>query len=68
MTAHDSVILPINYIIWRKSGPVLTGPTGPAPTPLHKQYMADTVLTSSVTTVTESLHCRSRNTNIVGFG
>ena len=30
--------------------------------------MADTVLTSSVTTVTESLHCRSRNTNIVGFG
>ena len=32
MTAHDSVILPINYIIWRKSGPVLTGP---APTPLH---------------------------------
>ena len=34
MTARDSVILPINYIIWRKSGPVLTGPTGPAPTPL----------------------------------
>ena len=34
MTAGDSVILPINYIIWRKSGPVLTGPTGPAPTPL----------------------------------
>ena len=33
MTASDSVILPINYIIWRKSGPVLTGPTGPAPTP-----------------------------------
>ena len=36
MTASDSVILPINYIIWRKSGPVLTGPTGPAPTPLCK--------------------------------
>ena len=35
MTASDSVILPINYIIWRKSGPVLTGPTGPAPTPLE---------------------------------
>ena len=35
MTASDSVILPINYIIWRKSGPVLTGPTGPAPTPLQ---------------------------------
>ena len=34
MTASDTVILPINYIIWRKSGPVLTGPTGPAPTPL----------------------------------
>ena len=38
MTARDSVILPINYIIWRKSGPVLTGPTGPAPTPLHDVY------------------------------
>ena len=37
MTASDTVILPINYIIWRKSGPVLTGPTGPAPTPLRRR-------------------------------
>ena len=37
MTASDSVILPINYIVWRKSGTVLTGP---APTPLYSEIEA----------------------------
>ena len=59
MTASDSVIRPINYIIWRKSGPVLTGPTGPAHRPLHIPPSCCFIALLVATLVTELMHLRS---------